>query len=118
MIMSAFANGDRDTLSSLVSKEVYQAFDAAIQAREAQNQTLAFTIFEEPKVAYFSAEQDRGQAYVGVQITSVQSNRLSDAEGNTIGGSDSTPETVENRWIFSRQLEANDPNWTLIQTAG
>ena len=52
MIMSAFADGDRDTLSSLVSKEVFSAFEGAIRQREEQNQTLGFMIFEEPVVKF------------------------------------------------------------------
>ena len=117
MIMSAFAGGNRDTLSSLVSKEIYSAFEGAIQAREDKGQKLAFTIFEEPKVQYESAELDRGMAYVGVRIESLQTSVVTDADGEVISGAQDKPQKVINHWVFSRQTTADDPNWTLIQTA-
>ena len=117
MIMSAFAQGNRDTLSSLVSKEIYSAFEGAIQAREDNGQKLTFTIFEEPKVQYESAELDRGMAYVGVRIESLQTSVITDADGEAISGAQDKPQKVINHWVFSRQTTADDPNWTLIQTA-
>ena len=117
MIMSAFAEGNRDTLSSLVSKEIYSAFEGAIQAREDQGQQLTFTIFEEPKVQYESAELDRGMAYVGVRIESLQTSVLTNSDGEAVSGSQDKPQRVINHWVFSRQTTADDPNWTLIQTA-
>ena len=117
MIMSAFAEGNRDTLSSLVSKEIYSAFEGAIQAREDQGQQLTFTIFEEPKVQYESAELDRGMAYVGVRIESLQTSVLTNSDGEAVSGSQDKPQRVINHWVFSRQTTADDTNWTLIQTA-
>ena len=117
MIMSAFAEGNRDTLSSLVSKEIYSAFEGAIQAREDQGQQLTFTIFEEPKVQYESADLDRGMAYVGVRIESLQTSVVTNSDGETVSGSQDKPQRVINHWVFSRQTTADDPNWTLIQTA-
>ena len=117
MIMSAFAEGNRDTLSSLVSKEIYSAFEGAIQVREDQGQQLTFTIFEEPKVQYESAELDRGMAYVGVRIESLQTSVVTNSDGETVSGSQDKPQRVINHWVFSRATTADDPNWTLIQTA-
>ena len=117
MIMTAFAEGDRDTLSSLVSKEIYTAFETAIRTREEEGHKLSFTIFEEPKVVYESAELDRGIAYVGVRIESLQTSVVTDQQDVAVKDAQTQPQKVTNHWVFSRQTSATDPNWTLIQTA-
>jgi predicted lipid-binding transport protein (Tim44 family) len=40
MIVSAYADGDRKTLKSLLSREVYDGFVAAIEDREARGETV------------------------------------------------------------------------------
>ena len=116
-IMTAFADGDRDTLSSLVSKEIYDAFDSAIQAREDAGQELRFSILTEPKVSFTGAEVDRGIAYVSVQIETEQTSATLDAEGNNVSGDLAGAQKVVNRWMFSKSASSNDPTWTLVSTA-
>jgi len=117
MIMTAFAEGDRDTLSSLASKEICTAFETAIRAREEKGHQLRFTIFEEPKVVYETAELEHGVAYVGVRIESQQTSVVTDQSGLVVEGDDTQPQKVTNNWVFYRQTSAVDPNWTLIRTA-
>lgn len=43
MIVMAFADGDRKTLKNLLSKEVYEGFDAAISERESRGEVVKST---------------------------------------------------------------------------
>ncbi len=54
MVVTAFAAGDRQTLRSLLSDEVYTAFDGVIREREQKKQTVDFTFigFREVKISH------------------------------------------------------------------
>ncbi|MGB1147794.1 MAG: Tim44/TimA family putative adaptor protein [Alphaproteobacteria bacterium] len=116
MILGAFASGDKDTLSSFVSKDVYAGFSGAIDARNAEGQHLELTLLKAPDVRYYSAEVSGNMAFVTLTVNSEQIQVTRDKEGEIINGDPNQTTSVEDHWNFSRKLGSSDPIWTLIAT--
>jgi len=96
-IVTAFASGDRAALRTLLSPDVYSAFDAGISQRTAP--AAAFVKLHDARITG-SALHDR-LAEITVAFTAEF------ASGN-----------VTDVWTFERNLDSPDPNWTLIATSG
>jgi len=118
MIITAFAKGDRAALRPLLNDEVYRAFDHAIAAREAQQETTEFTFvgFKDVKVveAVLKGRAAEITLAFGAQFISA----TSDANGAVVEGDAKSVRDVTDVWTFSRDTRARDPNWTLIATSG
>lgn len=117
MIVTAFNTGDRATLTSFVSPKLYADFDAAIAERE-QAGHIAETVIHRIQSARITAAKLGGvMAYVTVTYDVEQTAFTRDRTGAVIDGNPDTRATIENIWTFSRDIRADDPNWTLIETA-
>lgn len=116
MILSAFASGDKDTLSSFVSKDVYAGFAQAIDQRDAAGQHLELTLLKAPETLYYRAEINGSTAFVTLTVRSEQIQVVRDKEGEIVSGDPNQTTTVEDHWNFSRKLGSSDPIWTLIAT--
>ena len=68
MIVTSFANGDRDTLRPLLSDEVYENFAGAIDAREANDETMEMTLVGIRDADIIEANMDGRVAFVTVKF--------------------------------------------------
>jgi predicted lipid-binding transport protein (Tim44 family) len=96
-IVTAFASGDRAALRTLLSPDVYSAFDAGISQRSGP--AAAFVKLHDARIA--------GSALHG---------RL--AEITVAFAAEFASSSVTDVWTFERNLDSPDPNWTLITTSG
>ena len=96
-IVTAFASADRPALRSLLSPDVYEAFDAGITARTVP--AASFVKLNDARIV--SSALRARVAEITVAFT---------AEFST--------GTVTDVWTFERNLDNADPNWTLIATSG
>jgi len=100
MIVSAFARGDRAALKPLLDTDVYEAWDAAIAARD-QSGEAPFELLRIKKSEIDEADLDgSGVARVMVRY---------DAE---LGDGETTRRARE-IWTFMRDTASQDPNWIL-----
>jgi len=103
IIITAFNKGDKNTLKSLVSKDVFNAFETAIN--DGQNN---------PNMQFYSlvidgindAKVENGKITIGVNFISEQI--LSDNEEDIIKNKDT--------WVFEKPEKSSGPAWTLIST--
>jgi predicted lipid-binding transport protein (Tim44 family) len=116
MITTAFAEGDRETLRSLLSPEVYRDFEAAIGERDAAGHTMQTTIVDILKSDITEARLENGTAEITVTFKAELISVVRDSEGRIIEGNPSDTETVTDVWTFARQVKARDPNWLLVAT--
>lgn len=116
MITTAFAEGDRETLRSLISPEVLQDFEAAIAAREAAGHTMQTKIVDILANEITEAKLENGTAEVTVTVKAELISVERDSEGRIVSGNPSDTETVTDVWTFARQVKARDPNWLLVAT--
>ena len=113
MIVNAYAEGDRRTLKNLLSREVYEGFETAINDREKRGDT-AESRFVSIDNAEITAAEVRGrniQATVRFQSKLVSVTR--DKAGTVIDGN---AEKVTDVWTFARDVSSRDPNWKLVAT--
>jgi len=112
MIVTAFAAGDRVTLKSLLSPNVYQTFEAAITAREAAGERHRTEIKSIVSATIEDAQLVGNQAAVIVRFTSDQVNLTLDAAGKPTEGTEAVTELVD-LWTFEKTLKSKDPVWRL-----
>jgi predicted lipid-binding transport protein (Tim44 family) len=111
-IVTAFAAGDRKTLKTQLSENVYQTFDGAISAREAAGEQHRTEIKSVLSAAIEDAELMGNHAAVIVRFSSDQINLTLDKTGNPVTGTEAVTELVD-LWTFERILGAKDPIWRL-----
>lgn len=116
MIVTAFAQGDRQTLKNLLDKDVFDGFAGAISAREAAGQKIDFTFVGLPKVEISEAELDKRAAHVTVRFNAEVVSATRDKDGQLIEGNADQVQAIADEWTFARNPKARDPNWKLVAT--
>jgi len=116
MIVNAFAEGDRRTLKNLLSREVYDGFDAAIGGREKRGETMENRFVSIDDAEITAAELRGRTAQVTVRFHSKLVTATRDKDGNVIDGNAEKVADVIDVWTFARDLSSRDPNWKLVAT--
>jgi predicted lipid-binding transport protein (Tim44 family) len=116
MIVMAFADGDRKTLKGLLSREVYEGFDAAISERESKGEVVKSTFVGIEKADMVHAETKDSEANITLRIISQLISATYDKSGAIIDGDAEAVSEVNDLWTFSRDIRSRDPNWKLIAT--
>jgi len=115
MIVGAFARGDRDTLRTLLSPEVFADFEAAITARERAGERQRTDLVALRESALIEADLRGTVATLGVRFISDQINITYGPDGSVVAGGEAVTETVD-VWSFARNLNSADPTWLLVGT--
>jgi predicted lipid-binding transport protein (Tim44 family) len=117
MIVTAFASGDRRQLRSLLSREVFDGFDAAITERERRSETAETRFVSIDGSTITSAElRNRATAQITVRFVSKLVSATRDRAGAVIDGSAERVTDVTDVWTFARDISSRDPNWKVIAT--
>jgi predicted lipid-binding transport protein (Tim44 family) len=116
MIVMAFADGDRKTLKGLLSRDVYDGFDAAISERESKGEVVKSTFVGIEKADMVHAEIKDSEANITLRIISQLISATYDKDGAIVDGDAEAVSEVNDLWTFSRDTRSRDPNWKLIAT--
>lgn len=116
MILTAFADDDRTMLKNLLTSDVYQNFEQALEARKAAGETLESTLIGITSMEIIEASLQKSVAEVTVRIVSEQVNVTSDAEGAVVDGDGNYIDTITDIWTFMRDVSSGSPNWYLEAT--
>ncbi|MFN7027600.1 MAG: Tim44/TimA family putative adaptor protein [Pseudorhizobium sp.] len=116
MIVMAFADGDRKTLKNLLSKEVYEGFDAAISEREARGEVVKSTFVGIEKATITQANVSDMEEQITVRIVSQLISATFDKDGILVDGDQENVADVTDIWTFARDARSRDPNWKLVAT--
>jgi predicted lipid-binding transport protein (Tim44 family) len=116
MIVLAFANGDYKTLKDLLSKDVYEGFEAAIRDRESRSEKVETQFVSIDKAEISDAVLRARAAQITVRFLSKLITATRDSAGAVIEGSPEKVIDVVDIWTFSRDITSRDPNWRLIAT--
>lgn len=116
MIVTAFANGDREALTPLLSPEVLDGFGAAVAAREAEGQTMSTTLIGIDKIVIKDASLKGEIARVTTRIDSQMISATYNRDANLIDGDPNKVTDVVDVWTFERRTDAETPNWVLVAT--
>ena len=116
MIVTAFAAGDRRQLRGLLSREVYDGFDAHITQRESRGETMETKFVSIDSSNIISAELRNRTAQITVRFVSKLVSATRDRAGAVIDGSADKVTDVTDVWTFARDISSRDPNWKVIAT--
>ena len=116
MVVVAFADGDRKTLKNLLSREVYEGFDAAISERESNGEVVKSSFVGIEKADIVSAEIKDQEVNITLRIISQLISATYDKAGNLIDGDAESVAEVNDLWTFARDTRSRDPNWKLVAT--
>jgi predicted lipid-binding transport protein (Tim44 family) len=116
MIVTAYAEGDRKNLKNLLSREVYDGFEAAIREREGRGETAETRFVSIDKSDVTNADMRGKTAHVTLRFVSQLVSVTRDRDGKVIEGSPEKVTDVTDVWTFARDVTSRDPNWKLVAT--
>ena len=116
MIVTAFADGDRKALRNLLSREVFEGFASAIDAREAKGEQVHSSFIGIDSALIVGAEIVRMDAQITVRFVSQIVSATHAADGKIIEGDTEQVAEVTDVWTFARDMGSRDPNWKLVAT--
>lgn len=116
LIVTAFAEGNRKTLKSLLSKDVFESFSSAILERESRGEQIDQSFVGINKADIIDAEAKAKTARVTVKFVSQLITAVKNRNGEIIDGDPKQIREVTDIWTFARELTSRDPNWKLVAT--
>lgn len=116
MVFDAFTKGDKQTLSMLLSPDIYNDFTRHIEEREKQDNKQETTLLAVKAREIFRASLDRNMARFGVRFESEQVTLERTKSGEIISGDPSDTHHVNDEWVFERDITSKNPNWKIIET--
>jgi len=103
IIISSFNNGDKKTLKNLVSKDVYSAFEKAIDEKTNNPESQFYSLIVEG-IADAKVENDT----ISISVNFISEQMLNNDEGSIVKNKDT--------WTFEKPVNSSSPIWTLTQT--
>ncbi len=116
MILNAYASGDRESLDSLLSPEVYGNFARAIDDRDEKGHVMEDTLVGIRAADIVEAYMDGEAACLTVKFVTEQVNVTRDDQGHVIDGNPNQVADVIDFWTFARDTRSPNPNWALVAT--
>jgi predicted lipid-binding transport protein (Tim44 family) len=116
MIVTAFAEGDRETLKMLLAPDVFNGFEGAISAREKAGQTMQSTFVGIDKADITEATLRGTTAQITIRFVSQLITVTRDKGGDVVDGDPAKVVEVIDVWTFARNTASRDPNWSLVAT--
>lgn len=111
VVSNAFAKGRRKELKDFLAPKVYDTFVKAIETREAQKNSVDFSLICLSSAKVLKKAQDLKE--VTVEFVSEQINLLKNEKGEVIEGDPMTVAIVEDIWTFKRN---GYDNWIITAT--
>ena len=103
IIITSFNNGDKKNIKNLVSKDVYTAFEKAIDEKQNDPSSQFYSLIVE---SIADAKVDNNTISISINFISEQ--MLGDDEGKIVKNKDT--------WTFEKPINSSSPIWILTQT--
>ena len=103
IIISSFNNGDKKTLKNLVSKDVYSAFEKAIDEKTNNPESQFYSLIVEG-IADAKVENNT----ISISVNFISEQMLNNDEGSIVKNKDT--------WTFEKLVNSSSPIWILTQT--
>ena len=115
-VVTAFADGDRRTLTNLLAPDVYEGFEAVIRERKDRGETAATRFLSIDATHITAAELHGKTAYITLRFVSQLVSATRDRDGKVIEGDAVNVTNVSDVWIFARNVRSRDLNWKIVAT--
>lgn len=116
MVFDAFAKSDKQTLSALLSQEIYNDFIRHIDEREKQENKQETTLLSVKVKEIADAKLDKNMAQITIHFESEQVTIERGKTGEIVSGDPSDIQHVNDEWVFERDVTSKNPNWKIIET--
>lgn len=116
MVLESFWSGDRETLKSYLSQDIYDQFEGAITAREKAEHTLENKILDIVNIDIVDASLKNKIAEISVHFKAEIIAVTRDKDGKAIDGNMSDATILNDKWTFTHDTMSNDPSWLLVAT--
>lgn len=115
-IVMAFAAGEAAKLKPLLSKDVFDGFASAIDARKEKGETLTTTLVRIKEAEMTEAAMHGRTASVTIRYVTEQINVTRDKDGKVVDGDPDRITEAVDIWTYERNTRSSDPNWILVAT--
>ena len=114
-ILTSFAKGEKEKLKKLLTKDIFENFENAIDHRNKENirSELTFIGFNESKVEKFEKIKDEFCYTVKIVCEIISAKK--DKNEIIIEGDPDKIKTVTDYWKFSKNISSKNPNWFLSE---
>ena len=114
-IINSFAKGDKKSLRDLLTKEMRDNFESAIEERNSKNikSELTFVGIKSSVIEKF--EKTATALFFTVKFVSEIISVKKDKDNNVIEGDPNKIKTVIDHWKFTRKTSSMNPNWYLAE---
>jgi len=116
-IITSFAKGDKKSLKSLLSKDLFVDFSTVIDERkkkEVKYETV-FIGLKSSKILEFKKIENIYKVTVNFVCEIISC--VKDKNNQIIEGNPDTIKTVNDVWKFSKNMWSQDPTWYLVETS-
>ena len=114
-ILISFAKGDTKTLRSVLTPEMVDSFDQAIQTRNKKNIKSEFTFIGLKSSNVEKYERIKNEVFTTVKFVSEVISVKRDKENKIIEGNPNKIKEVTDYWKFSKNILKKGPNWHLSE---
>ena len=118
MLLMAYENGDKQTLETYLSPDVYQGFAQAIDDRADQGLTVdaRFVGLREAEITGARFDDEDSVAEIDMRFVGELVMVVRDTEHRIVEGDPNEVRREYDTWTFGRKMGSSDPNWLLIAT--
>jgi predicted lipid-binding transport protein (Tim44 family) len=116
MVVTAFAQGDRQSLKNLLARDVYEGFAKAIDDREKAGNVVESRFVGIDKAEIANADLKGKKASITLRFVAEFISSTLNKAGEVIEGDPKQVRQVTDVWTFERDIASRDPNWKLVAT--
>ena len=117
-IITDFSDNDNKLIASksLLSKKIHDQFNEALQERAKRNHYAEITFIGVNSIRIKEHKKIDKILNVTVDFVSEVITCVRDKEKKVISGNPEKIKKIYDTWVFSRDIESNNPNWQLVDT--
>jgi predicted lipid-binding transport protein (Tim44 family) len=115
-VLAAFAQGDKQALKNLLSREVLDSFSRVIDEREKAGEKFDQKFVGIDKADIVAADLRGRKASLTVRFVSELISATLNKEGEVMDGDPKQIREITDIWTFERDVGSRDPNWKLVAT--
>ena len=114
-IINSFAKGDKKSLRDLLTKEMRENFESAIEERNSKNIKSELTFIGIKSSVIEKFEKTATALFFTVKFVSEIISVKKDKDNNVIEGDPNKIKTVIDHWKFTRKTSSMNPHWYLAE---
>jgi predicted lipid-binding transport protein (Tim44 family) len=116
IIINNFATGNIVALQPLLSPEILEQFQKAINKRKEQQQSLTTNLIALDETTVIASSINGDLANIVVKFSSRQINYICDLQNKVISGNKDQILNITDNWTFQRNLASPSPAWLVTST--